>query len=369
MGNAEHVVSILIPTYNRPEMLKRAVDSVLNQSFKDFIIKISDNGANIETIEYCEQLASSSSKVFYSRNEENIGASGNISKLVSEVDTDFYCILSDDDFIFPDFIATCMSAFLSYPDIAFSCARTVLIDKRSGTLHFRNKDWTKGYYDPSREIVHKMQKSHFTSTGVVFHRRVIDTLGGFHDLGDDRLFLVLASASYSFFVSEDYGAAFIVNDHSLTGSGGIGANTNLTDLCESMILDFSIINSNVEFDLRKEVGAVFLSSYVTYLRQRHQQEKLQNHFSSPEEILLIESLNPIMPSLARTFYRLILERAPRKIQEYILYAVKGWREYRTKRLAARSSHLLDGGLRPYVEGDLTARVDFLREFSARFDVR
>ena len=42
-------VSVIIPTYGRPDFLKRAVDSVLGQTFKDFeVIVVDDNNPDIE---------------------------------------------------------------------------------------------------------------------------------------------------------------------------------------------------------------------------------------------------------------------------------------------------------------------------------
>lgn len=43
------IISVLIPTYNREQILKRAVESVLNQTFKNFELLIIDDGSSDNT--------------------------------------------------------------------------------------------------------------------------------------------------------------------------------------------------------------------------------------------------------------------------------------------------------------------------------
>ena len=43
------LISAIIPVFNRPELVKRAIDSVINQSFKHFEIIVIDDGSTDET--------------------------------------------------------------------------------------------------------------------------------------------------------------------------------------------------------------------------------------------------------------------------------------------------------------------------------
>ena len=50
------LVSVIIPTLNRPELLKRAITSIYNQAFNDKIeIYIIDSSSNEETKSLCEK--------------------------------------------------------------------------------------------------------------------------------------------------------------------------------------------------------------------------------------------------------------------------------------------------------------------------
>jgi len=64
-------VTVVILTYNRVELLKRAVQSVLKQTGVDFTLIISDDSSSDGTEAYCNQLSSEDARVIYRRNENN----------------------------------------------------------------------------------------------------------------------------------------------------------------------------------------------------------------------------------------------------------------------------------------------------------
>ena len=49
-------VTILIPTRNRYKMFKRALESILKQTYSNLKIIILDNNSSDETPEYCKNL-------------------------------------------------------------------------------------------------------------------------------------------------------------------------------------------------------------------------------------------------------------------------------------------------------------------------
>ncbi len=51
-------VSVILPTYNRLQYLRPAVDSVLAQTFSDWELIIADDGSNTQTLDYLQTVAS-----------------------------------------------------------------------------------------------------------------------------------------------------------------------------------------------------------------------------------------------------------------------------------------------------------------------
>lgn len=90
--------SIVIPTFNRAKDLKKAVDNILNQDFKNLEIVISDNHSSDGTRKLVESLKDK--RIRYSRNERNIDVMPNIRKAIKLARGEYVFLHGDDDFLF-----------------------------------------------------------------------------------------------------------------------------------------------------------------------------------------------------------------------------------------------------------------------------
>lgn len=93
-------VTVILTTYNRCALLKRAVESVLKQTYHDFTFIILDDASTDETEDYCRLIAEQDSRVYYHRNKVNLGPSNNGKDLLIHiVKTELTLALCDDDFL------------------------------------------------------------------------------------------------------------------------------------------------------------------------------------------------------------------------------------------------------------------------------
>src|ERR1700674_1455488 len=102
------LITTIIPTYRRPKFLRRAIRSVLNQSFMNFQVCVYDNASGDETPSVVDDIARSDRRVKYHCHPENIGAIRNFLYGMERVETPFFSFLSDDDFLLPDFYETAL---------------------------------------------------------------------------------------------------------------------------------------------------------------------------------------------------------------------------------------------------------------------
>ena len=99
--NIPHI-SIIIPTYNRSDILKQAIDSAVNQkAYSDYEILVIDNCSEVdqETNELMKHYTQKYSNLIYYRNEKNIGMFGNWNRSIELCRTEWLCLLHDDDML------------------------------------------------------------------------------------------------------------------------------------------------------------------------------------------------------------------------------------------------------------------------------
>jgi glycosyltransferase involved in cell wall biosynthesis len=119
--NPTPLVSVGIPTYDRPETLERAIRSVLAQDERDLEVVVADDASpNPGTAAVCERLAAQDGRVRVLRNEVNLGHAGNYQHVLEAARGEFFMWLADDDWIDPAYVSRCL-AELRRPGVAIAC--------------------------------------------------------------------------------------------------------------------------------------------------------------------------------------------------------------------------------------------------------
>ena len=94
------IVSVIIPTYNRANLLPRAVDSILSQTFTDYEIIIVDDHSSDITQDVISNLRDS--RIRSIRHERNKGQSASINTGITNSRGEYIAFLDDDDEWLPD---------------------------------------------------------------------------------------------------------------------------------------------------------------------------------------------------------------------------------------------------------------------------
>jgi len=91
------LVSIAMSTYNGEAFLKEQLDSILNQTYKNLEIIISDDSSTDNTVEIIKEYQNKDSRIILSQNEKNIGFVKNFEKAISLCSGEYIALCDQDD--------------------------------------------------------------------------------------------------------------------------------------------------------------------------------------------------------------------------------------------------------------------------------
>ncbi|MFM0598489.1 glycosyltransferase family 2 protein [Paraburkholderia dilworthii] len=130
-GLNARLISLCVPTCNRPALLEQAIDSCLAQTYGEFEIVIGDDSADDRAQHLVERCRSRSTRpIRYERNTPRLGQAGNVNRLFARAQGARLVLLHDDDLLEPDAL-TCLDAcWQRYPALtaAFGKQRVIADD-------------------------------------------------------------------------------------------------------------------------------------------------------------------------------------------------------------------------------------------------
>lgn len=122
--NTTPLVSVGIPTYNRGHLIKRCIDSVLNQDYLNIEIVISDNASTDDTSLMCQELCKQSERIKYIRQPTNYGPTRNFKEVLAHSHGEFFMWLADDDYLDSSYVSKCVNFLQENPDYSLACGQT-----------------------------------------------------------------------------------------------------------------------------------------------------------------------------------------------------------------------------------------------------
>lgn len=172
--------SVIITTYgNRTEKLKRAINSVLNQSFKDFeIIIVDDNGNNLEIKNKNRELIENlnfDKKIKYFTYTENKGANFARNFGIKNCQGKYIAFLDDDDEFIPDKLKFVYEEIMK-EEIGLIYSNVNYIDD------LKNYIEEKKYYDEKKSKKEILKRNFIGPTSaVILNKNILNEVGTFNE--------------------------------------------------------------------------------------------------------------------------------------------------------------------------------------------
>ncbi|MBR3499337.1 MAG: glycosyltransferase [Selenomonadaceae bacterium] len=121
------LVSVIIPTFNRPKYFKEALDSALNQTYRNVEIFVSDNSTDDAT----ERLIATydDARIKYFRHENfDANDNWNFARDYNNPAAEYVNWLMDDDLFYPPKIEKMIEIYQNHPDVSLVTSRRKVID-------------------------------------------------------------------------------------------------------------------------------------------------------------------------------------------------------------------------------------------------
>jgi glycosyltransferase involved in cell wall biosynthesis len=129
--NNKPLVSIGVPIYNAERHLQQALDSLLDQTYENFELIISDNASTDRTQEICQAYAKRDKRIQYHRNHTNMGFGWNFNRALELSAGEYFMWAAGDDYRDPRYIQLCLQAFKTSGDIVLVHSRIEAIDRET----------------------------------------------------------------------------------------------------------------------------------------------------------------------------------------------------------------------------------------------
>ena len=213
-------ITALIPTYRRPKFLHRAILSVLTQTCKDAQVSVFDNASGDTTEDVVKQLSSKYGRVNYHQHLNNIGSLPNFKYAFQSVETPYFSVLSDDDFLAKDFYKNALEILERRLDLMFVITNVLKVDQDANLLVDNASNNQLTFYCTDNRF-DALESGDFptTWTGILFRKEVAQIYIDMYDkddIGCDKRFMMLAVARYNFAHLSKVGAFFSVHEGSFS---------------------------------------------------------------------------------------------------------------------------------------------------------
>jgi glycosyltransferase involved in cell wall biosynthesis len=205
------LITAIICTYRRPEMLRRAITSVQKQTYRNFVICVYDNASDDETAEVVKELVRQDSRIQYFCRPENIGLLANYSDAMKAVQTPFFSFIADDDVMLPNFYEHAIAVMEKCPDAmifagSFHCVS--LEGNRVGGTKFESK-----VLQPPAAAFQFIESDNYPNLhATLIRREVINDFREFRYFWSDREFLCRIAVSYPILTDSADCLLFMMHD-------------------------------------------------------------------------------------------------------------------------------------------------------------
>jgi|GEM_PF-437057 len=127
-------VTVVVPVYNAEARLQRCLQSIADQTLKEYQVIIVDNNSNDASLSIACKFASENPKFMVYQNPVNVGRVGNWNRCLDLANGEYIKPVMVNDYLLPACLEELGHVLDSYPDVALARVSVTILDK--GQWHF-----------------------------------------------------------------------------------------------------------------------------------------------------------------------------------------------------------------------------------------
>jgi len=242
--------SIIIPTYNRAELLPETIRSVQNQSFEDWECIVVDDGSSDQTKAVVTEITRSDSRIkyIYQKNAERSAARNNGIKNSSG---EYICFLDSDDRFMPNHLQDLKVFIETIESKKCMIVNDMLIDEHS-------KLKTSLLPEISKNTVEFLYVNPITPSRVCIHASILEKEQFDEDIVivEDRMLWMRIAQNYPIYISRHIGVKYLLHDSNsvnLKGNGAIKTYEGVVLGMKRYPIVFDKIDKKVKRDMESRV--------------------------------------------------------------------------------------------------------------------
>lgn len=215
MTTQRPLVSVIVPNYNHSKYLKKRLESIENQTYKNIEVVLLDDCSTDDSLRILREWAISRPNTRLLVNEKNSGSPfAQWNKGLQYVQGEYVWIAESDDACEPEFLDTLIQILEKNQDACLAFCQSILIDKEDNLLHsfnvhyqfiFKTDRWEYDFCHDAQKECWGYMMLHNTipnASAVIFRRRDLDKVlpvdGDFKLNGDWYFYVKLLSESKTF---------------------------------------------------------------------------------------------------------------------------------------------------------------------------
>lgn len=122
-------ITVLIGIYNCANTLVEALDSLMNQTYKEFKVVLCDDGSKDDTLKVAEDYALNHENIIVIKNEHNMGLNFTLNHCLEYADTEYVARMDGDDISLPTRFEKEIEFLDCHPDYALVSTPMVYFDE------------------------------------------------------------------------------------------------------------------------------------------------------------------------------------------------------------------------------------------------